>query len=171
LCSRKTLSLVVSLLSLLVCYTTILLLVSLHHSGGIPLKSYIWQFRNGSSGSRLTWSRYCKLSDVGCAPLPYVQLYSHIKLVQVSVPSVTNTQPYNYKVVVMCHRCRYCISPYAVHLPDPELQWVKKLSQCLAILKRLTWHKSDKLHNNLKIIYVILGHLSFHISLNARDLK
>jgi hypothetical protein len=38
-------------------------------------------------------------------------------------------------------------------------------------LERLTWHKSNKLCNNLKIIYVILGHLSFYISLNARDLK
>jgi hypothetical protein len=52
-----------------------------------------------------------------------------------------------------------------------DLQWVKKLSQCLAVLERLTWHKSNKLCNNLKIIYVILGHLSFHISLNSRDLK
>jgi hypothetical protein len=52
-----------------------------------------------------------------------------------------------------------------------HVQWVKKLSQCLAILERLTWHKSNKLCNNLKIIYVILGHLSFYISLNARDLK
>jgi hypothetical protein len=52
-----------------------------------------------------------------------------------------------------------------------QLQWVKKLSQCLAVLERLTWHKSNKLCNNLKIIYVILGHLGFHISLNARDLK
>jgi hypothetical protein len=51
------------------------------------------------------------------------------------------------------------------------IQWVKKLSQCLAVLERLTWHKSNKLRNNLKIIYVILGHLSFHISLNSRDLK
>jgi hypothetical protein len=54
---------------------------------------------------------------------------------------------------------------------SPHVQWVKKLSQCLAVLERLTWHKSNKLYNNLKIIYVILGHLSFHISLNARDLK
>jgi hypothetical protein len=42
-----------------------------------------------------------------------------------------------------------------------RLQLLKKLSQCLAVLKRLTWHKSDKLHNNLKIVYVILCHLSF----------
>jgi hypothetical protein len=52
-----------------------------------------------------------------------------------------------------------------------HVQWVKKLSQCLDVLERLTWHKSNKLCNNLKIIYVILGYLSFHISLNARDLK
>jgi hypothetical protein len=40
-----------------------------------------------------------------------------------------------------------------------KLQLLKKLSQCLAVLKRLTYGKSNKLHNNLKIIYVILGHL------------
>jgi hypothetical protein len=51
------------------------------------------------------------------------------------------------------------------------VQWVKKLSQCLAVLERLTWHKSNKLCNNLKLIYVILGHLSFYISLNPRNLK
>jgi hypothetical protein len=51
------------------------------------------------------------------------------------------------------------------------LQWVKKLSQCLAVLEGLTWHKSSKLYNNLKIIYVILGHLSFQISFNPRDLE
>jgi hypothetical protein len=32
------------------------------------------------------------------------------------------------------------------------VQWLKKLSQCLAILERLTWDKSNKLCNNLKII-------------------
>jgi hypothetical protein len=42
-----------------------------------------------------------------------------------------------------------------------KVQWVKKLSQCLAVLERLTWHKLNKLWNNLKIIYIILGHLSF----------
>jgi len=42
-----------------------------------------------------------------------------------------------------------------------NLQWLKKLSQCLAVLKRLTWHKSSKLHNNLKIMYIILDHLGF----------
>jgi hypothetical protein len=51
------------------------------------------------------------------------------------------------------------------------VQWVKKLSQCLAVLERLTWNKSSKLSNNLKIIYVILDHLSFQISLNAHDLE
>jgi len=35
------------------------------------------------------------------------------------------------------------------------VQWVKKLSQCLAVLKRLTCRKTSKLCNNLKIIYVI----------------
>jgi hypothetical protein len=36
------------------------------------------------------------------------------------------------------------------------VQSLKKLSRCLAVLQRLMWCKSNKLHNNLKIIYVIL---------------
>ena len=31
-----------------------------------------------------------------------------------------------------------------------------KPSQCFAVLGRLTWHKSNKLPNNLKIIYIIV---------------
>ena len=37
-----------------------------------------------------------------------------------------------------------------------ELQWVKKLSQCLAISERVVCNKSNKLHKNVKIIYVIV---------------
>jgi hypothetical protein len=37
-----------------------------------------------------------------------------------------------------------------------DIQSLKKLSQCFAILERLTWHKSNKLSNILKIIYVIV---------------
>ena len=37
-----------------------------------------------------------------------------------------------------------------------QVQSLKKLSQCLAALQRLMQHKSKKLHNNMKIIYVIL---------------
>ena len=37
-----------------------------------------------------------------------------------------------------------------------ELQWVKKLSQYLAVSQRLTWNKSRKIANNLKIIYAIV---------------
>jgi hypothetical protein len=44
-----------------------------------------------------------------------------------------------------------------------DLQWLKKLSQCLATLERLACHKSHKIDNNLKIIYVILHHLGFRI--------
>ena len=51
------------------------------------------------------------------------------------------------------------------------LQWVKKLSQCLAVLKRLTCRKSSKLCNNVKIIYVILHYLSSYISPRSCDLK
>jgi len=42
-----------------------------------------------------------------------------------------------------------------------EIQSLKKLSQCLAVLERLSWNKSDKLSNNLKIEYVILHYLGF----------
>ena len=36
------------------------------------------------------------------------------------------------------------------------IQWVKKLSQCLAISERVVCNKSNKLHKNVKIIYVIV---------------
>ena len=36
------------------------------------------------------------------------------------------------------------------------IQWVKKLSQYLAILERVVCNKSNKLHKNVKIIYVIV---------------
>jgi hypothetical protein len=41
--------------------------------------------------------------------------------------------------------------------PRPWLciQWLKKLSQCLATLERLACHKSNNIDNNLEIIYVI----------------
>jgi hypothetical protein len=50
------------------------------------------------------------------------------------------------------------------------LQWLKKLSQCLATLERLACHKSNKIDNNLKIIYVILHYLGFRISPRSCDL-
>ena len=37
-----------------------------------------------------------------------------------------------------------------------SIQSLKKPSQCFAVLGRLTWHKSNKLPNNLKIIYIIV---------------
>jgi hypothetical protein len=42
-----------------------------------------------------------------------------------------------------------------------NIQWLKKLSQCLATLERLACHKSNKIDNNLNIIYTILYHLGF----------
>jgi hypothetical protein len=51
-----------------------------------------------------------------------------------------------------------------------EVQLLKKLSQCLAVLKRLTYRKCNKLHNNLKIIYVILGHFGAQINPRPCDL-
>jgi hypothetical protein len=50
------------------------------------------------------------------------------------------------------------------HNKKLDVQWLKKLSQCLAISKRLTCHKSDKINKTLKIIYVILQHLGFRTS-------
>src|ERR1700733_10920073 len=35
------------------------------------------------------------------------------------------------------------------------IQWLKKLYRCLAVLKRSTCNKSNKLHNNMRIIYTI----------------
>ena len=42
------------------------------------------------------------------------------------------------------------------HQQKGTLQSLKKLSQIFAILERLTWNKSNKLHNILKIIYTIV---------------
>src|SRR5712672_4129708 len=50
------------------------------------------------------------------------------------------------------------------------LQSLKKLSQCLAIFQRLSCRKSNKLHNNLKITYIILCHRDFRISFISCDL-
>jgi hypothetical protein len=53
--------------------------------------------------------------------------------------------------------------PFKVHTHIIEkanfsllLQPLKKLSQCFAILERLTWYKSNKLYDNLKIISIIV---------------
>ncbi len=51
-----------------------------------------------------------------------------------------------------------------------QLQSLKKLSQCFAILERLMCRKSNKLHNNIKIIWVILDHLGFRKSPRSCDL-
>ena len=51
-----------------------------------------------------------------------------------------------------------------------DIQWLKKVSQCFAIFKRMTCHKSGKLSNNLKIIYVIVHHLRFLTSPRSCDL-
>jgi hypothetical protein len=37
-----------------------------------------------------------------------------------------------------------------------QLQSLKKPFKCLAILKGLTWHKSSKFENNLKIMDIIV---------------
>src|SRR6266404_5513831 len=50
------------------------------------------------------------------------------------------------------------------------VQWLKKVSQCFPIFERMTWHKSGKLSNNVKIIYVIVHHLRFLTSPRSCDL-
>jgi len=42
-----------------------------------------------------------------------------------------------------------------------NIQLLKKPSQCFAILERVTWNKSHKLSNIVKIMYVVLYHLGF----------
>ena len=44
----------------------------------------------------------------------------------------------------------------ARRLNPEDIQWVKKLSQCLAISERVVCNKSNKLHKTVKIIYVIV---------------
>jgi hypothetical protein len=53
---------------------------------------------------------------------------------------------------------------------ERDVQSLKKLSQCLAILQRLSCRKSNKLHNNLKVTYIILCHRDFRISFISCDL-
>ena len=36
------------------------------------------------------------------------------------------------------------------------IQWVKKLSQCLAVSERVVCNKFNKLHKNIKILYAIV---------------
>ena len=58
----------------------------------------------------------------------------------------------------------YCLRSQTVRIcyaPRLILQWVKKPSQCLAVLQRLNWNKLKKLSTNLEIIYVIVYHLGF----------
>ena len=50
------------------------------------------------------------------------------------------------------------------------IQSLKKLSQCLAIFQRLSCRQSNKLHNNLEIIHIILDYLGFRISPMSCDL-
>ena len=65
------------------------------------------------------------------------------------------TQPQNPKT----HALSSCILLKHVHA-DWKILWhlqsLKKPSQCLAILESLTWNKSNKLDNILKIIYIIV---------------
>ena len=62
-----------------------------------------------------------------------------------------------------------CLDYLFGHTSVP-IQLLKKPSQCLVILESLTWHKSNKLANILRIIYIISQHLSFRKCPEARDL-
>jgi hypothetical protein len=74
------------------------------------------------------------------------------------------------KIMHVCNMVSDWSSYYTLMRLTHDIQLLKKLSQCLAILKRLVYGKSNKLHNNLKIIYVILGHLGSLINLRSCDL-
>ena len=52
-----------------------------------------------------------------------------------------------------------------------QVQWVKKLFQCLAVSEKLSCNKSSRICKTVKIIYVIEGYLSFWISPNTCDVK
>ena len=55
--------------------------------------------------------------------------------------------------------CEYFHIWYGEHQASiilDDIQWVKKLSQYLAISERVVCNKSNKLHKNMKIIYVIV---------------
>ena len=67
-------------------------------------------------------------------------------------------------------KCQLCLQAHTQFLYW-YLQWVKKLSQCLAIFERLTQRKSSKLCNNMNIIYDLLGHLGFWINPRSCDLR
>ena len=60
------------------------------------------------------------------------------------------------------HRCLFlhCLPlrsvPALSHAAPGDVQWVKKLSQYLAVSERVVCNKSNKLHKNVKIIYVIV---------------
>jgi len=69
--------------------------------------------------------------------------------------------------VVMLSPCGSSVGPMC---NNNNIQWLKKVSQCLAIFERMTWHKSGKLYNNLKIIDTIGHHLRFLTSPRSRDL-
>jgi len=51
--------------------------------------------------------------------------------------------------------------PLGIGAAKEDIWSLKKLSQYFAILERVTWNKSNKLSNIVKIMYVILHHLGF----------
>ena len=89
--------------------------------------------------------------------------YEDICIVKVSMAFTLLAQPLSHTRNDHIFNRQY--AEYGLHV-----QLLKKLSQCLAVLQRLMWCRSNKLYNNLKIIGVILCHLSFLTSPEARDL-
>ena len=53
-------------------------------------------------------------------------------------------------------RHRHIHNKQVVEGEEEALQSLKKLSQCFELLERVTWHKSHKLCNIMKIIYLIV---------------
>ena len=116
----------------------------------------------------MTGSPSCSQASGACIieSLFYFQRFS--KLSHVCCKSVylfligTETLDLPCKCWVILHN--YC-PVYCVNI-----QSLKKLSQYFAILERVTWIKSNKLSNIVKIMYVILHHLGFRKYSGSCDL-
>src|SRR3979490_844054 len=118
---------------------------TLSHKGATPVTIYEgvwWYLKKGSSKTEFALSE----------PVPSLHDFDlTIEASDVDAPVQTHT-PDDPQ------------SPETAYAPGDDLQLLKKLSQCLAILQRLSCRKSNKLYNNMKITYIILCYLGFRIS-------
>ena len=70
---------------------------------------------------------------------------------------------------ITVHRCEHVLDVQPC-CNTTHIQSLKKPSQCFAILERVTWNKSNKLSDIVKIMYVILHHLGFRKYFGSCDL-